>query len=112
MKNNVVVSIEDLHVNLMTTRGVVCAVRGVDLEINKGEIHGLVGESGCGKTVTSKSILRLHDEKRMLYEGKIYLRYSDGEEKEILALPMSEVRKMRGNEVSMIFQDPVVSLNP
>lgn len=112
MKNNVVVSIEDLHVNLMTTRGVVCAVRGVDLEINKGEIHGLVGESGCGKTVTSKSILRLHDEKRMLYEGKIYLRDSNGEEKEILALPMSEVRKMRGNEVSMIFQDPVVSLNP
>ncbi len=74
MKNDAVVSIENLHVNLMTTRGVVCAVRGVDLEIKKGEIHGLVGESGCGKTVTSKSILRLHDEKRMLYEGKIFLR--------------------------------------
>ena len=112
MKNNVVVSIEDLHVNLMTTRGVVCAVRGVDLEIKKGEIHGLVGESGCGKTVTSKSILRLHDEKRMLYEGKIYLCDSHGQEKEILGLPMNEVRKMRGSEVSMIFQDPVVSLNP
>lgn len=112
MKNDAVVSIENLHVNLMTTRGVVCAVRGVDLEIKKGEIHGLVGESGCGKTVTSKSILRLHDEKRMLYEGKIFLRDSKGEVKDILKLPMNEVRKMRGSEVSMIFQDPVVSLNP
>ena len=52
MKNDVIVSIENLHVNLMTTRGVVCAVRGADLDIKKGEIHGLVGESGCGKTMT------------------------------------------------------------
>ena len=76
LKNDVIVSIENLHVNLMTTRGVVCAVRGADLDIKKGEIHGLVGESGCGKTMTSKSILRLHDEKRMLYEGSIKLRDS------------------------------------
>ena len=112
MKNDVIVSIENLHVNLMTTRGVVCAVRGADLDIKKGEIHGLVGESGCGKTMTSKSILRLHDEKRMLYEGSIKLRDSKGSIKDILQLPMNEVRKMRGSEVSMIFQDPVVSLNP
>ena len=112
MKNDVIVSIENLHVNLMTTRGVVCAVRGADLDIKKGEIHGLVGESGCGKTMTSKSILRLHDEKRMLYEGSIKLRDSQGNIKDILQLPMNEVRKMRGSEVSMIFQDPVVSLNP
>ena len=112
MKNDVIVSIENLHVNLMTTRGVVCAVRGADLDIKKGEIHGLVGESGCGKTMTSKSILRLHDEKRMLYEGSIKLRDSKGNIKDILQLPMNEVRKMRGSEVSMIFQDPVVSLNP
>ena len=112
LKNDVIVSIENLHVNLMTTRGVVCAVRGADLDIKKGEIHGLVGESGCGKTMTSKSILRLHDEKRMLYEGSIKLRDSQGNIKDILQLPMNEVRKMRGSEVSMIFQDPVVSLNP
>ena len=112
MKNDVIVSIENLHVNLMTTRGVVCAVRGADLDIKKGEIHGLVGESGCGKTMTSKSILRLHDEKRMLYEGSIKLRDSKGNIKDILQLPINEVRKMRGSEVSMIFQDPVVSLNP
>lgn len=112
LKNDVIVSIENLHVNLMTTRGVVCAVRGADLDIKKGEIHGLVGESGCGKTMTSKSILRLHDEKRMLYEGSIKLRDSKGNIKDILQLPMNEVRKMRGSEVSMIFQNPVVSLNP
>lgn len=86
MKNDVIVSIENLHVNLMTTRGVVCAVRGADLDIKKGEIHGLVGESGCGKTMTSKSILRLHDEKRMLYEGSIKLRDSQGNIKDILQL--------------------------
>ena len=112
LKNDVIVSIENLHVNLMTTRGVVCAVRGADLDIKKGEIHGLVGESGCGKTMTSKSILRLHDEKRMLYEGSIKLRDSQGNIKDILQLPMNEVRKMRGSEVSMIFQDPMTSLNP
>ena len=112
MKNDVIVSIENLHVNLMTTRGVVCAVRGADLDIKKGEIHGLVGESGCGKTMTSKSILRLHDEKRMLYEGSIKLRDSKGNIKDILQLPMNEVRKRRGSEVSMIFQDPMTSLDP
>ena len=59
MKNDVIVSIENLHVNLMTTRGVVCAVRGADLDIKKGEIHGLVGESGCGKTMTTSPATKI-----------------------------------------------------
>jgi len=107
-----IVSVQDLNVNLMTTRGVVCAVRGVDLEIKKGEIHGLVGESGCGKTMTAKSILRLHDEKRTLYSGKILLKKTDGSEVSVLELPRKELPSIRGEEVAMIFQDPMVSLNP
>lgn len=112
MKKDSVVCIENLHVNLLTTRGVVCAVRGATMEVKTGEIHGLVGESGCGKTMTSKSILRLHDEKRMLYKGKIYLRTTNNEILDVLSLSAGELRKMRGKQAAMIFQDPVVSLNP
>ena len=96
----------------MTTRGVVCAVRGVDLEIRKGEIHGLVGESGCGKTMTAKSILRLHEENRTLYGGRIMLKKSDGTEVNILDIKKKELQSIRGGEVAMIFQDPMASLNP
>jgi oligopeptide/dipeptide ABC transporter ATP-binding protein len=109
---NSIVSIEDLKVNLLTTRGVVCAVRGVSFEIGKGEIHGLVGESGCGKTMTAKSILRLHDEKRTLYGGKILLRESGGAVENVFDLRKEQLQKVRGKEVAMIFQDPMVSLNP
>lgn len=112
MKKDSVVLIDDLHVNLLTVRGVVCAVRGASLEVKTGEIHGLVGESGCGKTMTSKSILRLHDEKRMLYKGKIYLRAADNNVLDVLSLSNRELKKMRGQQAAMIFQDPVVSLNP
>lgn len=112
MNKDSVVSIQNLNVNLMTTRGVVCAVRGVDLEVKKGEIHGLVGESGCGKTMTAKSILRLHDEKRTLYDGKIFLKTTDGGEVSVLDLPKKDLSAIRGKEVAMIFQDPMVSLNP
>jgi ABC-type dipeptide/oligopeptide/nickel transport system ATPase component len=58
------ISIKGLKVDLMTTGGLVHAVRSIDLDISSGEIHGIVGESGCGKTMTAKSILRLHDEKK------------------------------------------------
>ena len=112
MNSDSIVSIENLSVNLMTTRGVVCAVRGVDLEIRKGEIHGLVGESGCGKTMTAKSILRLHDEKRTMYDGRILLKKSDGTEVNILNIKKKELQSIRGSEVAMIFQDPMASLNP
>lgn len=112
MNKDCIVSVQNLRVNLMTTRGVVCAVRGIDLEIKKGEIHGLIGESGCGKTMTAKSILRLHDEKRTLYDGKILLKMSDGSEVSVLDLKKRELSSIRGKEVAMIFQDPMVSLNP
>jgi len=88
--------------------GVVKAVDGVDFEIYPGETLGIVGESGCGKSVTSLSIMRLIPEP----PGKIV----DGEiifnGKDLTKLSQSEMRKIRGNDISMIFQEPMTSLNP
>ena len=102
-----ILEIQNLKVNLMSLRGIVHAVRNINLNIGKGEIHGLVGESGCGKSMTAKSVLRLHDEKKMLYGGKIL--YKD---KDLLTVKPKELKGIRGNEISMIFQDPMTSLNP
>lgn len=99
--------IRDLTVELMSVRGIVYALSGVDLDVRPGEIHGVVGESGCGKSMTAKSILRLHNEQRSRMNGSIRF-----EGKEILTLPKKEMEKLRGTEISMIFQDPMTSLNP
>ncbi|MFV0466105.1 MAG: ABC transporter ATP-binding protein [Lachnospiraceae bacterium] len=106
MKDNLV-KIEGLQVNLMSARGVIHAVRGIDMEIKMGEIHGLVGESGCGKSMTAKSIMRLHDEKSMIYQGEIIYN-----EKNIFELKPKDIQAVRGKEISMIFQDPMTALNP
>lgn len=102
-----ILEIQNLKVNLMSPRGIVHAVRNINLNIGEGEIHGLVGESGCGKSMTAKSILRLHDEKKMLYGGKILFKDTD-----ILTVKPKKLKSIRGNEISMIFQDPMTSLNP
>lgn len=98
--------IEDLKVNIMSTKGIVHAVRGVDIDIRENEILGIVGESGCGKSVTIKSLMRLHDEKHTEYEGRI-----DFEGKDILEMSKKELQGFLGRDVSMIFQDPMTSLN-
>ncbi len=103
-----IVSIKNLKVELMSTSGLVYAVRNINMDIRKGEILGLVGESGCGKSMTAKSILRLHDEKKMEYGGQILL--DDG--RDILKMKKSELRQLRGGVISMIFQDPLITLNP
>ena len=103
-----IIKIENLTVDIMTVRGIVYGVRGVDLDIKKGEIHGIVGESGCGKSLTVKSILRLHDESRVRYGGKILF----DNENNILEMSEKQLRQLRGSEMSMIFQDPMISLNP
>ena len=99
--------IENLTLELMSTRGIVYALSGVDLSIRPGEIHGVVGESGCGKSMTAKSILRLHNPQRSRMRGSIRF-----EGRELLTLPNREMEKLRGSEISMIFQDPMTSLNP
>jgi oligopeptide/dipeptide ABC transporter ATP-binding protein len=91
----------------MTAHGAVYAINGVNLDIAHGEIHGLVGESGCGKSVTSKAIMRLLDGKRSRVTGTASLDGSD-----ILSLPERNLPKLRGKDVSMIFQEPMTSLSP
>lgn len=102
------ISIRNLKLDLMTTAGIVHAVRNINLDIAGGEIHGIVGESGCGKTMMAKSILRLHDEKRANYSGEILY---EGK-KDILKMSRKELLELRGGKISMIFQDPVTTLNP
>lgn len=111
MKKGNVLEIKDLSVDFMTVRGIVYAVQGVDLEVKQGEIHGIVGESGCGKSVTSKSVIRLHNEKTTRYAGVIYIRDDSGE-KDVLTMSKKQLRDFRGSTAAMIFQDPMTSLDP
>ncbi len=107
MDNNIL-EVKNLSTTFRTERGLMKAVDGVSFYVKKGEILGVVGESGCGKSVTSQSIMRLFDEKYTAsYDGQIYL---DGEE--ILGKKYKEMQEIRGRDVSMVFQDALSSLNP
>jgi oligopeptide/dipeptide ABC transporter ATP-binding protein len=99
--------VRDLSVSFVSRERTVRAVDGVSFDLAPGEIVGLVGESGCGKSVTSMSVLGLHDKRSARLGGSIRLG-----EQELLGLPQAELRHVRGNRVSMIFQDPLTSLNP
>lgn len=103
-----ILEIKDLVVDYETDDGVVHAVNGMNLELERGKSLGLVGETGAGKTTTALSILRLiPDPPGVIRNGSIIL---DG--KDVLSLSIKEMRKLRGSYVSMIFQDPMTSLNP
>jgi oligopeptide/dipeptide ABC transporter ATP-binding protein len=100
--------IRGLRTHFFTEAGVAKAVDGVDLDIRPGEVLGLVGESGSGKSVTALSILRLiPDPPGRIVDGEILFRGRD-----LLKLPWEEIRRVRGNDISMIFQEPMTSLNP
>ena len=99
--------VDDLHTQFFTGRGVVHAVDGVSFHIDQGETLGVVGESGCGKTITALSILRLVPDPGRIVSGTITFRGQD-----VTKMDPSAIRDFRGNEVSMIFQDPMTSLNP
>jgi peptide/nickel transport system ATP-binding protein len=100
--------VEDLVTEFRTERGVVRAVDGVSFGIPRGKTLGIVGESGCGKSVTALSIMRLVSEPPGRIRGTA-IRYGG---KNLLALSEEEMRNIRGNEISMIFQEPMTSLNP
>ena len=87
------------------------AVEGVSFEVARGETIGIVGESGCGKSVTALSILRLVPDPGRIVGGRI-LFGGEGRQKDVLQMADDEIREFRGNEVAMIFQDPMTSLNP
>jgi oligopeptide transport system ATP-binding protein len=100
--------VKDLKVRFRVKGGYVHAVNGVSLKLNEGEALGVVGESGCGKSVSMMSVMRLIDMPpgeitggEVLYGGR-----------DLLKIPISEMRKIRGKEIGMVFQDPMTSLNP
>jgi oligopeptide/dipeptide ABC transporter ATP-binding protein len=99
--------VENLTCDFLTVEGIVYALGGVNLNIRRGEIHGLVGESGCGKSVTSRAILGLLDKKRARLGGVIRF---DGQDLRLLS--EKEMRRVRGKRISMIFQDPLNSFSP
>lgn len=100
--------VKNLHTYFFTRRGIVKAVDGVNFHVQKGETFGLVGESGCGKSVTCLSILRLVPQPAgRIVEGEVLL---EGED--LLKKSEDQMRKIRGSRISMILQDPMTSLNP
>jgi peptide/nickel transport system ATP-binding protein len=105
---DVLLDVQNLHVHFVTTRGVVRAVEGISYQVRQGEVVALVGESGCGKSVSALSVMRLLAKPtghivggRILFEGRDLLRLSE-----------DEMRTLRGRDLAMIFQEPMTSLNP
>ena len=98
---------QDIYTYFYTESGVVEALDGVSFDVYQGEPVGIVGESGCGKTVTAKSTLRILDKNGKTVAGKIMYKGIN-----LLELPDLQMRKIRGKEIAMIFQDPMTSLNP
>ncbi|HEX6290880.1 MAG TPA: ABC transporter ATP-binding protein [Herpetosiphonaceae bacterium] len=106
-KNNYILKVKGLKTYFFTEEGVVKAVDGVDFTLKHGEVLGIVGESGCGKSVTSMSLLRLISAPGEIVEGEIIFGEDD-----LLELSEEEMRGIRGNRISMIFQQPTTALNP
>ena len=100
-------SVENLRTYFYLSRGVVKAVDGVSFNIMRDEVFSLVGETGCGKSVTALSILRLIGPPGKIVSGKVMF-----EGRNLLELSEADMRKIRGKEIAMIFQNPMTSLNP
>ena len=106
MNDNIALQVRDLQVQIETDTATLDILHGISFDIYKGETLGIVGESGCGKSMTALSIMRLTQSNAKV-SGSIAL---DGES--LLDMPMKDFRRIRGNRVSMIFQEPMTSLNP
>lgn len=104
---NVILSVKDLHVSFKTQYGILKAIRGVSFELYKGETLAIVGESGSGKSVTSRSIMGLLAGNAIVEDGVI-----DYANRDLLQMPEELFHDIRGSKISMIFQDPMSSLNP
>lgn len=104
---NPILSVQDLEVVFKTSRGNLQALCGVSFDVQQGEIFGIVGESGCGKSVTSLAIMRLISKPGKITSGAIHFAGED-----LLTKPRRAMRRARGDDLAMIFQDPLSSLNP
>ena len=115
MNKDNILEVKDLHVDIRMTEGLLTAVRGVNFEIKKGETLGLVGESGCGKSLTCKAILGIN-EKKCKSSGEILFDSEQHGEVELIGLAnerkTDKIRSIRGKEISMIFQEPMVAFSP
>ena len=100
--------IQNLHLDFSVYQGTVQVLDGIELSMKRGEIFGVVGETGCGKTVTTRSIVRLLESNAVIDEGTITLMGSEN----LIKIPEDEMEKIRGRKVSIIFQEPMTSLNP
>lgn len=119
MKNDDnILEIDDLHTYFFTEQGVVKSVNGVSFDVPKNATVGIVGESGCGKSVTSMSVMRLlQGPQGQIYSGEIRFKAVEpdsGKEKiyDIAKMPIKEIHRIRGKQIAMIFQEPMTSLNP
>ena len=111
--SEVLLDVRNLSVRFKTDAGVIPAVNDVSFTVRPGETLALVGESGSGKSVTSLAIMRLTPPPpRAVIAGRVLFRERDGVMHDLLAMPEAEMRAVRGNEISMIFQEPLTSLNP
>ena len=110
---NPIIQVKNLGVNIKMDEGLLTPVRGVDFEIYPGETLGLVGESGCGKSLTNKAILGIND-KKCASTGEILFRNENDEVVDLLKLNPrgKEIRAIRGKQISMIFQEPMVAFSP
>jgi oligopeptide/dipeptide ABC transporter ATP-binding protein len=106
MKKNIL-EVKGLKTQFFTDSGIVKAVDGIDFDVRAGEVVGIVGESGCGKSVTSLSIMRLIGHPGRIVEGEIFFH-----DENLITMPEPKLRRLRGNRISMIFQQPQSSLNP
>jgi len=102
-----ILQVRDLHTQFLTDDGVVQAVNGINFELHEGECLGIVGESGCGKSMTALSIMGLVPEPGRVTSGQIRFRGED-----LLRMRAEDMRDIRGRDIAMIFQDPLSSLNP
>jgi oligopeptide transport system ATP-binding protein len=110
--NNPLLEVKDLQTQFKLAKGTVYAVNGVSFTVHEGEVLGIVGESGCGKSVTALSIMRLIEKPGEIVHGQVLLHDENGKPTDLLALKESEMERVRGNKISMVFQDPMTSLNP
>jgi len=119
MDKDTLITVQGLKTYFYTDEGIVKAVDGVDFSIKKGKTLCVVGESGCGKSITARSIMRLIESPGKIVEGSIKLAGAEGSEKEGMEIDITslspkgkEIRQIRGAEISMIFQEPMSSLSP
>ena len=117
MANKTILEIKDLDISFRTNAGSIHAIRGVDLDLQKGETVAIVGESGSGKSVTMKAAVGLLDANATVNSGRVLYTYSQGDGPEqtvdLLQMPKKQLRKsINGNRIAMVFQDPMTSLDP